>query len=1004
MKIFILLFTISTAFIINTKAQEIFPGGIPGTGGSYNLTFPAGNCFVANRPIGNNNTGAITKGSSYTGPFQTHQWWNTALWNVSYLSATQNLHSGVMHPHPLILEAVSDGLIMRHRNKDYQAGAIDINYFTSDVDLKVGLSGRTSPDTKVESYGHWHVKMLQQTGGGNDLYMTAAAGSPYVFFDIQGSAQPIINGGNMKIFASTSNSLGIISNTNSVSYPDKYFALILPAGATVSLGGAAYTAPGSIATNTNASDIKINLPSGKDFFSVGLLPINTLAALTLFTDYGLNFITNTDFSYSYNESTAKVTSTFTYTTIARDGTVNEGTLQALYRHQYLYSPEASTSSNTGYTYMSPRGSMKLLSGNIFTTEMVYYGSLPMLAKANKADQTKLYNLCTDFAASSQIINPATLNYDMYNTFIAISQAGRMAEVANEVGNYSARNKALDAAKFWIEAWLRSPNGEVCQTTHFSPVFNWLTCYPDAFQADIGIHDSHFMYGYLIHGAATVARFEKRRFGNMNWVNNWKPMIDLMVRNIDDWNKTCLSAPNDGNNPCFPYLRYFDPYAGHSWALNYTESQESISEAVQFAAAVAQWGEVTDNPAMRDMGIMIFVHESECGRQYWYDVDNAGINKGPFAMDYPYNHAGIVFTWGAKYGTFFGTQPYQIHGITYWAISGASVWMGKDVPGIQKDYTDFISANGGNMNGTNTEGYWTTELLSAMALFNAGGAATRFNSTVLYNDAVFNVNAEMRAYRTIAYHWISTLDSVGQVDATVQTNTAFYSVFYKNNCRHYMVYNPPNKAGKTVNFTDGKSFFVPSDTLMVVKDCNLSGLPVEFASFTIRATGKNAYLYWQTANEVNNRYFIIEKSKDGEFFFPIDTIYPDNNSGSIQNYFYIDKNPAIGIIYYQIKQQDLDGNFSYSKIRNISMNEKSTDHSLFKKVYNDPDGTLLVKLINTSTIRQEVEIRIIDVRGEEFLKIRQILDGTAELSVSGKEIQLPAGIYIIQSLNDFVRFR
>jgi hypothetical protein len=37
------------------QAQEVFPGGVNGVGGSYNLTLPAGTCFIGNRPIGNNN-------------------------------------------------------------------------------------------------------------------------------------------------------------------------------------------------------------------------------------------------------------------------------------------------------------------------------------------------------------------------------------------------------------------------------------------------------------------------------------------------------------------------------------------------------------------------------------------------------------------------------------------------------------------------------------------------------------------------------------------------------------------------------------------------------------------------------------------------------------------------------------------------------------------------------------------------------------------------------------
>ena len=46
------------------------------------------------------------------------------------------------------------------------------------------------------------------------------------------------------------------------------------------------------------------------------------------------------------------------------------------------------------------------------------------------------------------------------------------------------------------------------------------------------------------------------------------------------------------------------------------------------------------------------------------------------------------------------------------------------------------------------------------------------------------------------------------------------------------------------------------------------LPVELLSFIVEEKDKKAILNWKTASEVNNKHFIIEKSKDGKTFHEI----------------------------------------------------------------------------------------------------------------------------------------
>jgi len=107
-----------------------------------------------------------------------------------------------------------------------------------------------------------------------------------------------------------------------------------------------------------------------------------------------------------------------------------------------------------------------------------------------------------------------------------------------------------------------------------------------------------------------------------------------------------------------------------------------------------------------------------------------------------------------------------------------------------------------------------------------------------------------------------------------------------------------------------------------QDCSV--LPINLLGFNGNLNNKKVDLYWQTANEINNDYFTIERSTDGYEFTPIITTNGAGNSTTILNYSDIDYNPLKGVSYYRLKQTDFDGENSYSKtivINNIPKNFK-----------------------------------------------------------------------------------
>ncbi|MBY0427571.1 MAG: T9SS type A sorting domain-containing protein [Cytophagales bacterium] len=98
------------------------------------------------------------------------------------------------------------------------------------------------------------------------------------------------------------------------------------------------------------------------------------------------------------------------------------------------------------------------------------------------------------------------------------------------------------------------------------------------------------------------------------------------------------------------------------------------------------------------------------------------------------------------------------------------------------------------------------------------------------------------------------------------------------------------------------------------------LPVEFISFDIHLQGKYTLLEWQTANEINNKGFIIERSTDGYTFDSVGFAPP---LPSNYRYSFKDIPPTQGKYYYRIKQLDFDGNSQNSMVRISNSGSRNT---------------------------------------------------------------------------------
>jgi ELWxxDGT repeat protein len=85
-------------------------------------------------------------------------------------------------------------------------------------------------------------------------------------------------------------------------------------------------------------------------------------------------------------------------------------------------------------------------------------------------------------------------------------------------------------------------------------------------------------------------------------------------------------------------------------------------------------------------------------------------------------------------------------------------------------------------------------------------------------------------------------------------------------------------------TDGDD---PAQTDLFVVDGTFNPLPVKLQSFTVTEIGADAWLKWQTLQEVNTSHFAVQRSMDAIRFETIGTVAASGNSNIQQQYNFTD---------------------------------------------------------------------------------------------------------------------
>jgi len=178
----------------------------------------------------------------------------------------------------------------------------------------------------------------------------------------------------------------------------------------------------------------------------------------------------------------------------------------------------------------------------------------------------------------------------------------------------------------------------------------------------------------------------------------------------------------------------------------------------------------------------------------------------------------------------------------------------------------------------------------------------------------------------------------------------------------------------------KDYCVDVLEVIQVDEVPCANVPVELLTFEGKTTNGTVYLYWKTASEISNDYFIIERSLDAKQFITIGKVKGKGNRLSEVTYHFKDEISGSETYYYRLKQVDFNGIFEYSESIAVQVEKEKSIIDIFPSPTSD-----MLQIVSSNTLQA---LRILDLNGK---LIRQLLPQEQTIFVS----DLEDGIYFLE---------
>jgi 1,4-alpha-glucan branching enzyme len=196
----------------------------------------------------------------------------------------------------------------------------------------------------------------------------------------------------------------------------------------------------------------------------------------------------------------------------------------------------------------------------------------------------------------------------------------------------------------------------------------------------------------------------------------------------------------------------------------------------------------------------------------------------------------------------------------------------------------------------------------------------------------------------------------------------------------------NNVNQSVSLTPGEYFVYTS------KNVREQVLPVTWLSVSAKKeTGGSVLVKWSTGSEIQNEYFVVERSSNAIDYLPIGKLFSLGGSQK-NNYQFSDLQPQKGVNYYRIKQVDKDGMFTYSQTVQVIFDGKS----IYWSVY--PNPVINGIHISVKNSMHNVQLILSDINGK-IIYTQNFAQLSAGEEKNINSTGLPKGVYMLTIKSD-----
>ena len=691
-------------------------------------------------------------------PIPTNDWWTDVI---------NNQFSGALWSYPAMVKTSDEGVTVAYPTYWNENGT----EVKPSGWIRVQGANFTAAEARAADWHDWDVEInLPSANGVENIKATLVHGQPFTWFELTGIMPEIACSAAPEIVSRDSE--GVLLKVGSDLY-----GLYLPAGYSAEVEG-------TVVRLDNIS-----------WISAALLPDE--ASYTEFKPYAASIVRNTAVSWSYDEGSSRLSTTWkveaeNLRSPGAEAPVMQGFLPHAYKHAV-----SSSIQYTSTSYLTPRGTMKMAAAadGVFRYEYRFSGMLPYYASPSEGDLAEngydpaiMKTLIDDYAARG------SFGGDTYWGGKGLTQMALNMTFAKQTGNAAAYELSKQRLKEALTDWLTYTPGEETKFFSYYPRWGGMLGFDVSYDSD-AFNDHHFHYGYFIYASALLCMEDKA------FANGYGELLTMIAKDYANYDRA---------DTRFPFLRNLDPWAGHSYAGGLGDhgndngnGQESSSEAMQGWGGVYLLGVALGDTEMRDAGIFGWITESRGTVEYWFDRDRVHPerqhNYDYTLYEHPYNTN--LTSKGIGWWTWFSGDPLWMHSIQWMPVSPCLNYLSEDLDFVKWDYETMRGSTAYSWYEKNGDEAPLADqsvgnvVLCYMERYDPAGAAGVFAEAWNRNLGI------ARGIDTghISYFVIHSHLTYGDIDFEVSADCPTANAYRRaDGSMTYMVYNP-DASDRTVNF-------------------------------------------------------------------------------------------------------------------------------------------------------------------------------------------------------------